>query len=142
MNKNLFYLFTLLSILLLQDCIMYHFYAISFAGYYSDLILFWLWLSASIAVIIVFWRKILAKTFLVGLIITLAGSLLLMMIPFYAFVLSMTNLGLKFHKNINVKYRVQVVGYSVMTHPWLEIIEKTEFLKRRYLNVLRWILKG
>ena len=113
---------------------MYYYYQMSFAGYYSDLILFWLWFFTSTLIIVLFWKKIVAKLFLTALILALIGSVLPMMFPFFTFIFSMTSIGLKFDKNLNEKYRVQVVGYSVMAHPWLELIEKKGILERRVLK--------
>lgn len=134
MKKATRYLFIVLSFLVLADCLIYYYFQMSFAGYYSDLILFWLWFFTSILIIVIFWKKIVAKLLLTAIILGLIGSILPMMIPFYAIMLSMTSFGLKFEKNLNDKYRVQVVGYSVMTHPWLELIEKEGIFERRVLK--------
>lgn len=134
MKKATIYIFLILSFLLLADCLMYYYYQMSFAGYYSDLILFWLWFFTSTLIIVLFWKKIVAKLFLTALILALIGSVLPMMFPFFTFIFSMTSIGLKFDKNLNEKYRVQVVGYSVMAYPWLELIEKKGILERRVLK--------
>ena len=132
--KTSLYLFILLSVLLVSDCIAYYFYQISLAGYYSDIILFWLWFVMSIVVIIVFWKKILAKLFLGLMIVTLILSIIPMGLPFYSFILSMTSAGLKINKKLNQKYRAQIVGYGVMVYPWLEVIEKHGLLEKKILE--------
>lgn len=124
-----FYL--ILSLLLALDCLLYYFKLISLRGYYSDVILYWLWFLTSFAVIVVFWKKILAKLLLGGIILAIIISILPLMMPFYAWILSTTSLGLMIDKNLNEKYRAQIVGYSVMTHPWLEIIEKNGPIEKR-----------
>lgn len=134
MKKTTTFIFPILSFLLLADCLMYYYFQISFAGYYSDIILFWLWFVTSILIIVLYWKKIMAKLFLTAMILALIGSILPMMIIFYAFILSMTPIGKRIDKNLNEKYRVQVVGYSVMTLPWLELIEKKGILERRVLK--------
>lgn len=134
MKKLIIYIFLILSLLLLADSLMYYYYQMSFSGYYSDLILFWLWFFASIFIIVLYWKKVIAKLFLTIMILALIGSVLPLMLPFYTFLFSMTSIGLKFDKNLNEKYRVQVVGYSVMTYPWLELIEKKGILERKVLK--------
>lgn len=124
-------IYFLISLLLGIDCFLYYFKQISFRGYYSDVILFWLWLFMSFVIIIVFWKKIMAKLLLAGLILTLIASIIPMMIPFYGLLLSTTPLGLMQDKNLNEKYRAQIVGYSVMTTPWLEVIEKNGIIEKR-----------
>lgn len=132
--KTSLYIFTLLSVLLVADCIAYYFYQISLAGYYNDIILFWLWFVMSIVVIIVFWKKILPKLFLGLMVVTLILSIIPMGLPFYTFILSMTSAGLKIDKNLNEKYRAQIVGYGVMVYPWLEVIEKHGLLEKKILE--------
>ncbi|KFC21306.1 hypothetical protein [Epilithonimonas lactis] len=132
--KTSLYIFILLSILLVADCIAYYFYQISLAGYYSDIILLWLWLLMSLVVIVLFWKKILAKVFLGLMVVTLVLSIAPMGLPFYTFILSMTSAGLRLDKDLNDKYRGQIVGYGVMVYPWLEIIEKHGLLERKILE--------
>ncbi|MCP2028034.1 hypothetical protein L1276_003202 [Flavobacterium sp. HSC-32F16] len=72
-----------------------------------------------------------AKLLLAALVLTLVFSIIPMMIPFYALVLSTTPFGLNMYKNLNEKYRAQIVGYSVMTSPWLEVIEKKGIIEKR-----------
>lgn len=132
--KTSLYIFILLSILLVADCVAYYFYQISLAGYYSDIILFWLCFLMSIVVIILFWKKILAKVFLGLMVVTLILSIVPLGLPFYTFILSMTSAGLRLDKDLNEKYRGQIVGYGVMVYPWLEVIEKHGLLERKILE--------
>lgn len=134
MKKTTAYIFLLLSLLLLADGLMYYFYQMSFAGYYSDIILFWLWFLTSILIIVLFWKKIIAKLFLTAFVLVLIGSIVPMAIPFSEFILSMTSFGLRMDKNLNEKYRVQIVSYDALSHPWLELIEKKGIFERRILK--------
>ncbi len=63
------------------------------------------------------------------MLLALIGSVLPMMIPFYALLLSITSSGLKLDKNLNSKYRSQIVGYIIMTRPRFELIEKKGILE-------------
>jgi len=108
--KTSLYTFILLSILLVADCVAYYFYQISLAGYYSDIVLFWLWFLMSLVVIVLFWKKIMAKVFLGLMILALILSIAPMGLPFYTFILSMTSAGLRIDKDLNEKYRGQIVG--------------------------------
>lgn len=128
------YIFILLSVLLVADCVAYYHYQISLAGYYSDILLFWLWFLMSLVVIVVFWKKILAKVFLGLMIVVLILSIIPMGLPFYTFILSMTSAGLRIDKDLNEKYRGQIVGYGVMVYPWLEVIEKHGLLEKKILE--------
>ncbi|MDQ8010874.1 MAG: hypothetical protein REI96_00390 [Flavobacterium nitrogenifigens] len=72
-----------------------------------------------------------AKLLLAAITITFAISIMAMMMPFFALLLSSTSLGLYQNKDLNKNYRAQIVGYSAMGHPWLEVIEKKGILEKR-----------
>lgn len=139
MNQNkksriILRLYLILSSLLALDCLLYFNRLISLRGYYSDVILYWLWFLTSFVVIVVFWKKIMAKLLLAGIILAIILSILPLMMPFYAWILSTTSLGLMIDKNLNEKYRAQIVSYSAMAPPWLEVIEKHGLLEKRILK--------
>ncbi|OIV43442.1 hypothetical protein [Flavobacterium johnsoniae] len=133
-KKIILRVYLILSFLFVLTGFLYYFKQISLRGYYSDVFLFWLWLFMSFVVIVVFWKKITAKLLLAALLLTLAFSIIPMMIPFYALLLSTTSLGLIKDKNLNEKYRAQIVGYGVMTSPWLEVIEKNGLIEKRIIK--------
>lgn len=131
MRNTVLKIYGLISLLLAADITAYYFYEISLKGYYSDVILFWLWFFGSIAVIILFWKKILAKLLLAAMILALVLSFLPMAIPFYALLFSTTPFGLWLDKDLNNNYRAQIVGYSVMAAPELQVIEKKGLLEQQ-----------
>jgi len=126
--------YLILSLLLAIDCLLYYYKLISLRGYYSDVVLYWLWFLTSFVVIVVFWKKIMAKFLLAGIILAIILSILPLMMPFYAWILSTTPLGLMMDRNLNEKYRAQIVSYSAMAPPWLEVIEKHGLLEKRILK--------
>ncbi|MFH6993198.1 hypothetical protein [Flavobacterium sp. FlaQc-48] len=131
-----------LSLLLAIDCFLYYFKLISLRGYYSDVVLYWLWFITSFVVIVVFWKKIMAKLLLAGIISTIILSILPLMMPFYAWILSTTSLGLMIDKNLNEKYRAQIISYSAMAPPWLEVIEKHGLLEKRIIKSTDYQLRN
>ncbi|WP_281231642.1 hypothetical protein [Flavobacterium gelatinilyticum] len=134
-NKKIFLqIYLLISAFLVINCGLYYFTEISLRGYYSDVVLFWLWLICSFVVIVVFWKKIMAKLLLAGLLVTLAFSIIPMMIPFYALALSTTSLGLYIHSDLNKNYRAQIVSYGPLASPWLEVIEKKGLFEKRVIK--------
>jgi hypothetical protein len=124
-------IYSILSLFLAINCVLYYFKDISLRGYYSDVILFWLWFVTSFLVVIVFWEKIMAKLLLAAIIVSIILSILPMMMPFFAWVLSTTSLGLIRDRNLTEKYRAQIVSYSAMAPPWLEVIEKNGLIEKR-----------
>lgn len=140
MNQNkkpriILRIYMILSALLVLDCLLYYSRFISLRGYYSDVVLFWLWFATSYLVIVLFWKKLMAKLLLSGLILALVLSIIPMGIPFYAFILSNTSLGLLIDKNLNKNYQAQIVGYSVMVYPWLEVLEKNGPIEKRVFRI-------
>ncbi len=133
-KKIILRLYLVISALFILDCLLYYFKEISFRGYYSDVVVFWFWLILSFVVIIIFWQKLLAKLLLASIVITLILSIVAMMIPFFAIVLSTTSLGLYQNKDLNEKYRAQIVGYGALTPPWLEVIEKNGLIEKRIFH--------
>jgi len=134
MKSKIQILYIIITLLLGIDMLAYYLEKISLIGYYSDVILFWMWLGLTIIVIVIFWKKILAKIMLSGLILGLICSILPMMLPFYTLVLSMSSFGLRMTKDLNENYRAQIVGYSVLSPPWLEIIEKKGIIEKRVFS--------
>lgn len=116
------------------DCLLYYFKEISLRDYYSDVVLSWVWLISSFVIIIVFWKKLISKLFLATILVTFALSIIAMMLPFYALLLSSTSLGLYQNKDLNENYRAQIVGYGVMVQPWLEVIEKKGLFEKRIIK--------
>jgi ABC-type transport system involved in multi-copper enzyme maturation permease subunit len=136
MKSKLLKIYSITTLLLLLDSLAYYTKRISLIGYYSDIILFWIWLCLSLTVIVVYWKRIFAKILLCGFLFALIGSILPMMLPFYTMLLSMSSMGLKISKDLNKNFRAQIVGYSVLGHPWLEIIEKKGGLEKRIIVCL------
>ncbi|QLC67211.1 hypothetical protein LPB248_13140 [Flavobacterium sp. LPB0248] len=130
-KKTLLRIYFIICALFVLDCLLYYFKEISLRGYYSDVVLSWLWLISNFVIIVVFWKKLFAKLLLAAITITFAISIMAMMMPFFALLLSSTSLGLYLNKDLNKNYRAQIVGYSAMGHPWLEIIEKKGILEKK-----------
>ena len=127
-------MYGVLSALLVTDLVAYFAFKISLKGYFADIILFWLWCLGSFLIVVIFWKRLLAKLFLIGMVSFVLLSMLPMGLPFYALVLSTTPLGLWLSKDLNSSYRGQIVSYSVMVPPWLEVMEKKGVIERRVLQ--------
>lgn len=133
-RRTILKIYAAISLLLAADIAAYFFFKISFSGYYSDVILFWLWFFGSLTIVTVFWKKAMAKVLLTVMTLALIGSILPMMLPFFALAFSTTPFGLRMSKDLNENYRVQIVSYSVMAHPVLQIIEKKGIVERQIIE--------
>jgi len=133
-KKMILQVYFIICVFFVLDCLLYYFKEISLRGYYSDVVLSWVWLISSFVIIIVFWKKLISKLFLATILVTFALSIIAMMLPFYALLLSSTSLGLYQNKDLNENYRAQIVGYGVMVQPWLEVIEKKGLFEKRIIK--------
>ncbi|SUJ29122.1 Uncharacterised protein [Sphingobacterium spiritivorum] len=131
MKNSMLKIYGIISLLLLMDILAYCFFKISLKGYYSDVALVWLWFTGSLTIIILFWKRILAKILLGIITGGLILSILPMGMPFYALLFSTTPFGLWLDTDLNANYRAQIVGYSVMSHPVLQVIEKKGLLEKQ-----------
>lgn len=123
-NKKIFLIFYLLICgLLVVDLVIFYFFKMSFNGYWSNRILLWLWLCATIVLIILFRKKTWAKIYLVLLSIALIISILPMAVPISLFFLAGSGEGRLNHFKVDESLRVQTVAYSIMAVPRVQIVE-------------------
>lgn len=115
------YLF--ISALMVLNVVLYCFWQMSFTGYWSDRVIFWIWLIVTPILVFLFWRKLWAKIYFWLLIAGLVLSILPMALPFFAIYLSGSGRGRLNHFNLENNIRVQTVGYGVMGKPRLQIVK-------------------
>lgn len=115
------YLFT--SALMVLNVILYCFWQMSFAGYWSDRVIFWIWLLVTPIVIVSFWKKTGTKIYFWLLVAGLILSILPMAIPFFGILLAGSGSGRLNHFSLENNIRVQTVNYGVMGRPRLQIVK-------------------
>ena len=123
-NKTIlirFYLF-ISGFIILNIC-LYFFARMSFTGYWSDRVIFWIWLLATPVVVISFWKKIGTKIYFWLLVATLILTILPMAIPFFGLILAGSGSGRLNHFNLENNIRIQTVSYGVMGRPRLQIVK-------------------
>lgn len=116
-----FYLF--ISGLIIVNTGLYIFARMSFAGYWSDRVILWIWLLATPVVIFNFWKKIWTKIYFGLLVVGLILTILPMAMPFFALLLAGSGSGRLNHFSLEHNIRVQTVGYGVMGRPRLQIVK-------------------
>ncbi|KIA90335.1 hypothetical protein [Kaistella jeonii] len=122
--KKIFIVYISVCLLSLTNIILNIKFNVTFEGFWSDRILFWIWLGFTLVIIILFWKKKIAKVYFGILIFAIILSMIPMGIAFWGMYLSVTGEGLLFEKEITPKYRVQVATYSIMTkYSPIQIIE-------------------
>ncbi|WP_136669266.1 hypothetical protein [Flavobacterium sp. H122] len=126
MNKNriIFLSYLIISFLLFLIFFLFIKSKTTIAGYWSERVLFWIWIIGTAIFCSTFWKYFATKIYAGILFLGIVLSILPMAIPFLAIILSTTGSGLRFNKKINDKYRVQITSYGVMSTLLLEIDER------------------
>ena len=115
------YLF--ISALIVLNVVLYWFWQMSFTGYWSDRVIFWIWLIVTPIVVFLFWKKLWAKIYFWLLVAGLILSILPMALPFFAIYLSGSGSGRLNHFNLENNIRVQTVAYGVMGRPRMQLVK-------------------
>lgn len=135
-NKHILYLFLLSSVLLMLDIFLYWNYKISFAGYYTDCVVFWVWIISFCITIKNYWKETIAKIGLGFLVLGLVLSIIPMGLPFFGLMIFATGGGAYYKTNLNDTYRFQSVHYGFMGRPQSYLIEKKHFFFEKEVSHL------
>lgn len=84
-NKNIVIAYLVVTLIFLGEVVL-NFNQYSYAGYYPDKIIGWLWLVMTVFIIIRLWKKKAIKAYFAFLVAGIILSILPMMIPFFALV--------------------------------------------------------
>lgn len=146
-RKKFYIAYMLISLIMLVDITVILTWQISLAGYWSDRLVFWIWLLTTLPFLIIFWKSIYTKIYCIVLVLGLLFSIAAMMLPFFGILFSSTGMERRSYYTPDTgKYRVQLIQ-SVMARPRLQIIENkgivekvilftdADFLKNDHLKV-------
>jgi hypothetical protein len=99
-------------------------FGISLKGYWSDRILFWIWLSVTANLLLQKWHLKPIRIYARVLFVLLLLSLIPFFVPFLGIII--TGLGFDRSKNIELKnnIRIQLVNKSIIGRPNLEVIRE------------------
>lgn len=122
-KKTIFRIYLFISALIILNSCLYAFAKMSFTGYWSDRILFWIWIAVTPFIIILYWKKLVTKLYFGFLILCLILSILPMGILFFGIILSGTGSGRLNHFNLENNIRIQTVAYGVMGRPRVQIVK-------------------
>lgn len=122
-KKTIFSIYLFISALIILNSCLYVFAKMSFVGYWSDRILFWIWIAVTPFTIILYWKKLIAKLYFGFLILCLILSNLPVGILFFGMILSGTGSGRLNHFNLENNIRIQTVGYGIMGRPLIQIVK-------------------
>lgn len=106
----------------------------SFAGYYIDKIINWLWLLMTIFIIIRFWKKKVIKIYFGLLISGIILSILPMMIPFFGIVHYFSTIGCEQRIQLDDTYRLERGRPGVLYNPLITIYKKEGIFEKQILR--------
>jgi len=107
----------------------------SFAGYYIDKIINWLWLLMTIFIIIRFWKKKVIKIYFGLLISGIILSILPLMIPFYNILLYFSTLGNNQRIQLDDIYRMERGRPVVFSNPLITVYKKEGIFEKQISRI-------
>jgi len=107
----------------------------SFAGYYVDKIINWLWLLMTIFIIIRFWNKKVIKVYFGLLISGIVLSILPMMIPFFGILHYFSTIGCDQRIQLNDTYRMERGRPGALYKPLITIYKKEGIFEKQISRI-------
>lgn len=130
------YTYILLSIIFLAG-VGLSFYGYSYAGYYTDKIIGWLWLLLSVVMIARFWKRSITKVIAGGMLVLLLLSLMPMLVPFYGMVYYFSTMGNKQRITLNNQYRIERTRRGALAMEEMVVYKRWGILEQR-ISVTPW----
>ncbi len=139
-NKNIVIVYLAITLVFLFGIIL-SLNNYTFAGYYIDKIINWLWLLMTIFIIIWFWKKKVIKIYFGLLISGIILSILPMMIPFYGILLYFSTLGCDQRIQLDDTYRMERGRPGALYNPLITIYKKEGIFEKQisrlpYSNII------
>lgn len=107
----------------------------SFAGYYIDKVINWLWLLMTIFIIIRFWKKKVIKVYFGLLISGIILSILPMMIPFFGIIHYFSTIGCEQRIQLNDTYRMERGRPGALYKPLITIYKKEGIFEKQISRI-------
>ncbi|WP_426477100.1 hypothetical protein ACP3T3_17745 [Chryseobacterium sp. CBSDS_008] len=134
-NKNIVIAYLALTFIFLFGVIL-SFNHYSFAGYYTDKIINWLWLAMTGFIIIRFWKKKVIKIYFGVLISGIVLSILPMMIPFFGILLYFSTVGCDQQISLDDTYRMERGRPGALYNPMIMIYKKEGLFEKQTSRIL------
>ncbi|WP_207435982.1 hypothetical protein [Sabulibacter ruber] len=137
MKRNLIIYF-LLSSFLLVNLGLYLSYGISISGYWSDRIVYWIWLLSTLLLIERYWNKKGIKIYASSLGALIILSMIPFMIPFTVIIFTGFGLDRSYSKTLDGGISIQVSTKSFLGGPTVEVIEQMGGFEKLVGTVNGW----
>jgi len=107
----------------------------SFAGYYIDKIINWLWLLMTIFIIVRFWKRKVIKVYFGFLISGIILSILPMMIPFFGIIHYFSTIGCEQRVQLDDTYRIERGRPGALYRPLITIYKKEGIFEKQISRI-------
>lgn len=139
-NKNIVITYLVVTLIFLSEVVL-NFNQYSYAGYYTDKIIGWLWLAMTIFIIIKLWKKKAIKAYFGLLVAGIILSILPMMLPFFALVSYFSTIDSYQRISLNNDYRIERYRPGALSKPQIAIYQQKGIFEKRigktpYVEVL------
>ncbi|MEJ5105348.1 hypothetical protein [Chryseobacterium sp. MYb328] len=144
-NKNIIIAYLVLTLIFLSEIVL-NFNKYSYAGYYTDKIIGWLWFAMTVFIIIRLWKKKAIKAYFGLLIAGIILSILPMMIPFFAILGYFSTFDNYQRIQLNNDYRIERYRPGALSKPHIAIYRQKGILEKNiskvpYIDVLERVLQ-
>ncbi|RXM49875.1 MULTISPECIES: hypothetical protein [unclassified Chryseobacterium] len=144
-NKNIIIVYLVVTLVFLSEVVL-NFNQYSYAGYYTDKIIGWLWLALTIFIIIRLWKKKAIKVYFGLLVAGIILSILPMMLPFFALVSYFSTIDSYQRISLNNDYRIERYRPGALSKPQMAIYQQKGILEKRisktpYVEILERVVQ-
>ncbi|AZB08825.1 hypothetical protein EG344_08320 [Chryseobacterium sp. G0162] len=133
-NKNIVIAYLVVTLILLSEIIL-NLNKYSYAGYYSDKIIGWLWLAMTVFIIIKLWKKKAVKVYFGLLVGAIILSILPMMIPFFGIVNYFSTIGSYQRIQLDDHYRIDRNRPNVLYNPQVTIYRREGIVEKQISRI-------
>ena len=133
-NRNIIIAYLVVTLILLSEMIL-NLNKYSYAGYYSDKIIGWLWLAMTVFIIIKLWKKKAIKVYFGLLVGAIILSILPMLIPFFGIVSYFSTIGSYQRIQLDDHYRIDRNRPNVLYKPQITIYRR-EGIVEKQINII------
>lgn len=144
-NKNIIIVYLVVTLVFLSEVVL-NFNQYSYAGYYTDKIIGWLWLALTVFIIIRLWKKKAIKVYFGLLVAGIILSILPMMLPFFALVSYFSTIDSYQRISLNNNYRIERYRPGALSKPQIAIYQQKGILEKRisktpYVEILEKVVQ-
>lgn len=144
-NKNIVIVYLVVTLVFLSEVVL-NFNQYSYAGYYTDKIIGWLWLALTVFIIIRLWKKKAIKVYFGLLVAGIILSILPMMLPFFALVSYFSTIDSYQRISLNNDYRIERYRPGALSKPQIAIYQQKGILEKRisktpYVEILEKVVQ-